>query len=422
MITKEVDLAIIGAGPAGMAAAARAKELGLERVIVLERAEAPGGLLHQCIHNGFGLHYFDEDLTGPEYAERFIKKLSAMNIELALDTMVTHLYPDRRIIAINSEWGEFRVLPATVILAMGCREKTRFQIGLGIPGTRPAGIFTAGLAQRLVNVDGYMPGSEFVILGSGDVGMIMARRLCLEGAKVNAVVEIMPYVGGLIRNEVQCLHDFQIPLFLKHTVSEIYGRNRIEGVKVAKVDKGEIVEGTERSISCDCLLLSVGLIPENELSIEAGVQMCEETGGPMVDEYLQTSVDGIFAAGNVVQVHDLVDNVTLDGERAGDGAIKYIDGKLKKGPREIKVLVGENINRVTPQKIVGPEEVELLLRVREPMENVELAIGEHFRKKYRVLTPTEIVKAVLKPSDLAEHFESGEIKVSCRSRKKGAGK
>lgn len=422
MITKEVDLAIIGAGPAGMAAAIKGKELGLERVIVLERAEAPGGLLHQCIHNGFGLHYFKQDLTGPEYAERFIKKLTAMNIELALDTMVTHLYPDRSIVAINSEWGEFKVLPAAVVLAMGCREKTRFQIGLGIPGTRPAGIFTAGLAQRLVNVDGYLPGSEFVILGSGDVGMIMARRLRLEGANVKAVVEILPYVGGLIRNEVQCLHDFQIPLFLEHTVTEIYGNDRIEGVKVAKVDKGRIVDGTERSISCDSLLLSVGLIPENELSIEAGVQMCKETDGPLVDEYLQTSIDGIFACGNVVQVHDLVDNVTMDGERAGEGAVKYIDGKIKKAPREIRVLVGENINRVTPQKIVGSEEVELLLRVRQPMESVELTIGEHFRKKYRVLTPTEIVKAVLKPSDLAEHFESGEITVSCRSKKKGDGK
>ena len=278
MITKEVDLAIIGAGPAGLAAAIKAKDAGLERVLVLERAEALGGLLHQCIHNGFGLHYFDQDLTGPEYAERFIKKLSSMNIEVALNTMVTHLHPDRSITAINSDWGEFKVLPAAVILAMGCREKTRFQ--LGIPGSRPAGIFTAGLAQKLVNIDGYLPGSEFVILGSGDIGMIMARRLHLEGARVKAVVEIMPYVGGLIRNEVQCLHDFEIPLLLEHTLTDIYGNDRIEGVKVAKVANGEPVNGSESSIECDCLLLSVGLIPENELSMEAGANIYEGTGGP----------------------------------------------------------------------------------------------------------------------------------------------
>ena len=415
MITKEVDLAIVGAGPAGMAAAIKARKAGLERVLVLERAEAPGGLLHQCIHNGFGLHYFKRDLTGPEYAERFIRKISSMNIELALDTMVTHLYPNRNIVAINSRWGEFKVVASAVILAMGCREKTRFQ--LGIPGSRPAGIFTAGLAQRLVNVDGYLPGSEFVILGSGDIGMIMARRLHLEGANVKAVVEIMPYVGGLIRNEVQCLHDFEIPLLLEHTVTEIFGNDRIEGVKVAKVANGEIMKNTERSISCDCMLLSVGLMPENELSIEAGVNMCEQTGGPNVDEYLQTSTDGIFACGNVLQVYDLVDNVTLDGERAGESVLKYIDGKLKKGPREIEVLLGNNIKSVVPQKIVGPEEVELSLRVKQPVEGAEILVGERFRKKYRVLTPTEIVKVVLKPSDLTECVESGKVTVSCLKKK-----
>jgi NADPH-dependent 2,4-dienoyl-CoA reductase/sulfur reductase-like enzyme len=416
MITKEVDLAIIGAGPAGLAAAIKAKDAGLERVLVLERAEALGGLLHQCIHNGFGLHYFDQDLTGPEYAERFIKKLSSMNIEVALNTMVTHLHPDRSITAINSDWGEFKVLPAAVILAMGCREKTRFQ--LGIPGSRPAGIFTAGLAQKLVNIDGYLPGSEFVILGSGDIGMIMARRLHLEGARVKAVVEIMPYVGGLIRNEVQCLHDFEIPLLLEHTLTDIYGNDRIEGVKVARVANGEPVDGSERSIECDCLLLSVGLIPENELSMEAGASIYEGTGGPVVDEYLQTSVDGIFAAGNVLQVYDLVDNVTLDGEKAALSAVKHIDNKLKKQPREVKVASGKNIKCVVPQKIVGFEGAELTLRVSQPMENAELVVGNHYKKKYRVVTPSEVIKIALNPSDLSQYFATGELEVSCNVREK----
>jgi NADPH-dependent 2,4-dienoyl-CoA reductase/sulfur reductase-like enzyme len=308
MVTKEVDLAIIGAGPAGMAAAISATNAGLDNIMLIERAEYAGGLLHQCIHNGFGLHYFDEDLTGPEYAERFLKKLASTDIKLVLNTMVTHLYPDRGIVAINPEWGEFKIQPKAVVLAMGCREATRFS--LMIPGSRPAGIFTAGFAQKLVNVDGYIPGKEFVILGSGDIGMIMARRLHLEGATVKAVVEIMPHVGGLIRNEVQCLHDFAIPLLLEHTVTEIFGNDKIEGVKIAKVDKNrEVITGSERSISCDCLLLSVGLIPENELSREAGIGLDSVTGGPVVDDFLQTSVDGIFASGNVVQVWDLVDNV-----------------------------------------------------------------------------------------------------------------
>lgn len=415
MLTKEVDLAIIGAGPAGMAAAISAKNSGLGNILLLERAEDPGGLLYQCIHNGFGLQYFKQDLTGPEYAEKFINKLSSTDIKLCLNTMVTHLYPDRSIVAINQEWGEFKIFPRAIILAMGCRERSRPSIG--IPGTRPSGIFTAGLAQRLVNVDGYLPGREFVILGSGDIGMIMARRLHLEGAEVKAVVEIMPYVGGLIRNEVQCLHDFDIPLLLEHTVTEIYGNDRVEGVKVARVDKGEIVKSSEKSINCDCLLLSVGLIPENELSKEAGVQLDDRIGGPLVDEFLQTSIDGIFAAGNVLQVYDFVDNVTFDGEKAGRNAAKYVAGALKKRPKEIKVFCGENVKSVTPQKIVGFEEAELALRVREPVENAELIVG-NYRKRYRVIGPTEVIKVTLKPADLEECWESGQVTVSCRERRR----
>jgi len=416
MVTREVDLAVIGAGPAGMAAALSAKKHGLENILLLERAEYPGGLLHQCIHNGFGLHYFKKDLTGPEYAERFINNLGSTDIKLCLNSMVTHLYPDRTIVAINPEWGEFRVSPKAIVLAMGCREKSRFSIG--IPGSRPSGIFTAGLAQKLVNVDGYMPGKEFVILGSGDIGMIMARRLTLEGAEVKAVVEIMPHVGGLIRNEVQCLHDFDIPLLLEHTVTEIYGNERIEGVKIAKLDRDQkIIKDTEQSVACDCLLLSVGLIPENELSLEAGIELDPHIGGPVVDEFLQTSVDGIFAAGNVVQVWDLVDNVTFDGEKTGRSAAKYATGKLKKHAKEIRVIPGENIMTVTPHKIVGTESAEIALRVQRPIEKAELLVGE-YRKKYRVISPTEVVKITLKPSDLEACWDCGELTVSCSERRK----
>jgi NADPH-dependent 2,4-dienoyl-CoA reductase/sulfur reductase-like enzyme len=415
MITKEVDLAIIGAGPAGMAAAISAKESMLKNILILERAENPGGLLHQCIHNGFGLHYFKQDLTGPEYGERFIQKIKELEIPLCLNTMVTHLYPDKSFMAINQEWGEFEVLSKSIVLAMGCREKTRHAIG--IPGSRPAGIYTAGLAQKFVNVDGYLPGKEFVILGSGDIGMIMARRLCLEGATVKAVVEIMPYVGGLIRNEVQCLHDFNIPLLLEHTVTEIYGNDRVEGVKVAQVGQGKILTDSERRIECDCLLLSVGLIPENELSEEAGIQLDENTNGPMVDEFLQTDVDGIFAAGNVLQVYDLVDNVTMDGEKAGKNAAKYVAGALKREAKEIRVVIGENIRSATPQRIIGLEGIELALRVKKPLENAELTIG-HCHKKYRVLSPTEVIKVTLSPSDLKTGWERGDIEVVCYGKQK----
>jgi NADPH-dependent 2,4-dienoyl-CoA reductase/sulfur reductase-like enzyme len=416
VITHDVDLAIIGAGPAGMAAAISAKEKGLENILLLERAEYPGGLLHQCIHNGFGLHYFKEDLTGPEYAERFTTQLNEMDLKLSLNTLVTHLNPDRSIVAINPEWGEFEVLPKSVVLAMGCREKSRFAVG--IPGSRPAGIFTAGLAQKLVNVDGYMPGEEFVILGSGDIGMIMARRLHLEGANVKAVVEIMPRVGGLVRNEVQCLRDFDIPLLLEHTITEIFGNHRVEGVRIAGVDKdGKVMKETEKDVPCDCLLLSVGLIPENELSIEAGIELDERIGGPIVDEYLQTNIDGIFAAGNVLQVWDLVDNVTLDGVKAGRNAARFAAGELKKQPNEIEVIPGENIRTITPHKIVGSEDVEFALRVQNPIQNAELRIGEK-TKKFRVLSPTEVVTVTIKPSEMKACRESGKIEVSCYERKK----
>lgn len=417
MLNKDVDLAIIGAGPAGMAAALKAHKCGLQNILLLERSENMGGLLHQCIHNGFGLHYFKKDLTGPEYAEIFMDQFKSSNIEICLETMVTHLYSDRTLTALNKEYGEFKVTPKSVILAMGCRERTR--ASLGIPGTRPAGIFTAGLAQKLVNVDGYLPGNKFVILGSGDIGMIMARRLTLEGAEVKAVVEIMPHIGGLIRNEVQCIRDFNIPLLLEHTVTEILGNNRVEGVKVARVSNGKIIKDSEMFIDCDTLLLSVGLIPENELSREAGITLDESTGGPVVNEYLETNVDGVFAAGNVLQVYDLVDNVTIDGEKTGTNSADYINSGFKKRRGEINLVPGNEIRTVCPQKIAGFNHIEITARAKKYIEGVELLVGDnnktYYRKKYRVLSPNEVIKIPLDVSSIEDTLGGRNLMVYCNT-------
>jgi NADPH-dependent 2,4-dienoyl-CoA reductase/sulfur reductase-like enzyme len=341
MISQAIDVAVIGAGPAGLAAAIKAKETGAEKVMIMERAEQPGGLLHQCIHNGFGLVYFDEDLTGPEYARRFIEKVMDLKIDVELENMVLDLTAAKRI-TVSSRKGLRTLQAKAVVLAMGCRERTRHQIM--IPGMRPAGIFTAGTAQRYVNVEGYIPGKKIVILGSGDVGMIMARRLTLEGAKVEAVVEILPYIGGLIRNEVQCVHDFDIPLFLEHTVTDIIGLKRVEAVTIAKVDQHqEPIAGTERTIECDTLLTSVGLIPENELSLKAGIELDPITGGPFVSDRMETSIPGIFAGGNVVHVNDLVDHVTSESEIAGACAADYAMERAPLAKRRIRLrAVREN--------------------------------------------------------------------------------
>ena len=325
MISQDIDVAIIGGGPAGLAAAIKAKEAGSDKVVIIERGEYLGGLLDQCIHNGFGLFYFNEDLTGPEYGQRLIAKAKDLGVEPLLKTMVVKLSPDRKI-AISNENGFTYLSPKAIILAMGCTERTRE--ALGIPGTRPAGIFTAGTAQRYVNVEGYIPGKEVVILGSGDVGMIMARRLTLEGVEVRAVVEVLPYIGGLIRNEVQCVHDFDIPIFLQHTVTEVHGQERVNAVTIAQVDKEwNPIVGTERMMRCDTLLISAGLIPENELSRMAGIELDPITGGPIIDANMETSIPGIFAAGNVIHVNDLVDNVSLEGEVAGSSAANFALGK-----------------------------------------------------------------------------------------------
>jgi NADPH-dependent 2,4-dienoyl-CoA reductase/sulfur reductase-like enzyme len=412
-----IDVAVIGSGPAGMAAAIRAKEEGAEHVLILERQEQLGGLLHQCVHNGFGLFYFGQDLTGPEYGHRFAEKIKDSGIQVLLETMVTRISPDRQITAVNNREGVLRLTPKSIVLAMGCRERSRGQ--LNVPGTRPAGIFTAGTAQRCVNVEGWIPGKKVVLLGSGDIGMIMARRLTLEGAEVKAVVEILPYVGGLTRNEVQCLHDFHIPLLLEHTVTEIHGEQRLEAVTIAKVDRDKKpINGTEQVIECDTLLLSVGLIPENELSRMAGVALDPLTGGPVVDQWRETSVPGIFAGGNVVHVHDLVDNVSWEAEIAGTQAARFAQkGRLEK-ERKMILKPGRNIRYVVPQVVSTQTNVTLYARVQEIEQDVHLKVGTVFKQHLRVVKPGEMLKWDLSQSQLDQlKGDGGELIVACEGRR-----
>ena len=412
-IDKSVDVAVIGAGPAGLAAAIKAKEAGAANVTIIERAENPGGLLFQCIHNGFGLQRFKADLTGPEYAHRYIEKAEDLKVNLMLSSMVLDITSDRKMVIASSSNGLVQLQPRAIVLAMGCRERTRHS--LMIPGTRPSGIFTAGTAQRYVNVEGYMPGKKFVILGSGDVGMIMARRLTLEGAEVKAVVEILPYVCGLIRNEVQCIRDFDIPLLLRHTVTNIHGLERVEAVTIAKVDNSfQPLPGTEETIECDTLLLSVGLIPENELSIKAGVVLDPVVGGPIVNDRMETSVPGIFAGGNVVHVHDLVDNVSEEAEIAGMYAAEYAKRKVKPGEGRINLRAGTNIRYVVPHNISGGRGVVLYMRVREPAQKVRLQVGDIYRKSLRAVRPSEMLKVKLPARELAKlRAGTDEIAVNC---------
>ena len=404
---REIDLVIIGGGPAGMSAALAAYEAGIRDLLILERDEKLGGILQQCIHNGFGLHRFGEELTGPEYAWRYEKEVIEKKIPTLLNTMVLDITPDRVVTATNSESGVFQLKAKAIVLAMGCRERSRG--ALNIAGTRPAGIYSAGTAQKYVNLKGYLPGKEVVILGSGDIGLIMARRMTLEGAKVHAVCELMPYSGGLARNIEQCLNDFNIPLKLSHTVVEIHGRERLEGVTIAKVDeRRRPIPETREYISCDTLLLSVGLIPENELSKTADVSLDRVTNGAVVDQDRQTATEGIFACGNVLHVHDLVDFVSEEAEVAGKSAAAYILGKTEK-KIHIPLSTDGRVRYTVPQVITAQKDVTAYFRVADVYRNVTLKVldGERVvaQKKKSRMAPGEMESITLKASAFADAKE-----------------
>ena len=409
------DLVVIGGGPGGLAAAIEARNNGVENILVIERGKELGGILQQCIHNGFGLHEFKEELTGPEYAERFIKKLKEKNIEYKLDTMVLEVTPEKIVHTINTVDGYMMIEAKAIVLAMGCRERTRGAIS--IPGERPAGVFTAGTAQRFINMEGYMVGKKVLILGSGDIGLIMARRMTLEGAEVQAVVELMPFSGGLARNIAQCLNDYNIPLYLSHTVVDIKGKERVEGVTIAKVDENRRpISGTEIEYECDTLLLSVGLIPENDISRKTGIVIDRRTSGPVVNEMMETSIPGIFACGNVVHVHDLVDFVSAEARKAGKAAAKFVKDEVQNG-EYIELKNGFGVTYTVPQKyrVENIENfLEISMRVNNIYKNMRLQVKDGdtvlVNMKKAHLAPGEMEKVVV-PKKLLESVKGNELVV-----------
>ncbi len=415
---KKYDIVIIGGGPAGLAAAAAAKKNGIDSILILERDKELGGILNQCIHNGFGLHTFKEELTGPEYAQRFIDQVNVLGIEYFLNTMVMDISHEKVVTAMNRTDGLFEIQAKAIILAMGCRERSRG--ALNIPGYRPAGIYSAGTAQRLVNMEGLMPGREAVILGSGDIGLIMARRMTLEGAKVKVVAELMPYSGGLKRNIVQCLDDYGIPLKLSHTVVDIKGKERLEGVTLAEVDNtGKPIPGTEEEYSCDTLLLSVGLIPENELSRGMGVEMSKVTSGPVVNESLETNIEGVFACGNVLHVHDLVDFVSEEAGTAGKNAAAYVKGERGSGSgREIRLNPVDGVRYTVPVSI-DPARMDENLTVRFRVGAVfsNCYVSAYFdderviHRKRQIMAPGEMEEIKLTREQLLKYTDLKTITV-----------
>lgn len=415
-MNKNIDLLIVGGGPAGMAAAVAAREAGVQDILIVERENHLGGILKQCIHNGFGLHRFKEEMTGPEYAQKYIDMVDEMKIPYICNCTVLNITHDKKVLCVSREEGLVNYNAKAIILAMGCRERPAG--ALAISGTRCAGVFSAGTAQRFVNLEGLMPGKEIVILGSGDIGLIMARRMTLQGAKVRAVIELMPFSSGLNRNIVQCLEDYNIPLYLEHTVTKLHGKDRLSGVSVCKVDKNrKPIAESEIYFDCDTLLLSVGLIPENELSESAGVVLSNVTSGAIVDNHLMTSVEGIFACGNVLHVHDLVDFVSEESAKAGRAAAKYIS-EGKKPCKYIALEDGNGVRGAVPQHIninsSENEEIQIMFRVSKVFKNVRISVKngdtEIYSMKKRIMTPGEMADIRLK-SDIVSSLKDESLRI-----------